>query len=160
MKVKEMITALNITKAEFSRRYDIPLRTIENWCAETSKCPDYVLNMLEEKVMNDTKESKQSTVYTKETAKLMGEVYNGLLHVMNKRGNDPYPQESYRVPFRCIIRLLPRATSLGLPEKLNKKITELMEYYDPSDVDVLMKQSMPNEFVLNYELGKKSWEKE
>lgn len=159
MKVKDMIAALNISKAEFSRRYDIPLRTIENWCAETSKCPDYVLNMLEEKVMNDIKESKQSTPYTKETAKLMGEVYNGLLHVMNKRGNDPYP-DSDRIPFKYIMMLLPRAMSLGVSKNLDKKIMELMNYFDPSDVDVLMRQPMPREFVFHYELGKTSWEKE
>ncbi len=158
MKVRDMIAALGISKAEFSRRYNIPLRTIENWCAETSKCPDYVLNMLEEKVMNDIKESKQSTVYTKETARLMGEVYVGLLHVMNKRGHDPYP-DSYRLPFKYIMMLLPRAMSLGIPKDLDKKIMELMDYFDPSDVEVLMRQSMPNEFVLNYELGRSLWRK-
>lgn len=159
MKVKDMVAALNISKAEFSRRYGIPLRTIENWCAETSKCPDYVLNMLEEKVMNDIKESKQSTPYTKKTAKLMGEVYAGLLQTMNKREHDPYPDSS-RIPFKYIMMLLPRAMSLGIPESLNQKVMELMNYFDPSDVDVLMKQPMPGELIFSYELGKTSWKKE
>lgn len=40
-----------LSRAEFSRRYGIPLRTLENWDAGTATPPEYVLALLE-KVVN------------------------------------------------------------------------------------------------------------
>ena len=53
MTVKDMRRALGDTQSEFSRRYNIPFRTIQNWEAGINTPPDYVENMLAERVRDD-----------------------------------------------------------------------------------------------------------
>ena len=53
MTTKELREHLNISRAEFSRRYNIPIRTLENWESGKSKCPDYVRQLLERAVLED-----------------------------------------------------------------------------------------------------------
>jgi hypothetical protein len=45
-----------LSRAEFSRRYSIPLRTLENWDAGIATPPEYVLMLLERVVEMDIKE--------------------------------------------------------------------------------------------------------
>ena len=51
MTISEMCERLKVSRAEFSRRYNIPVRTLENWEAGKSKCPDYVRQLLERAVL-------------------------------------------------------------------------------------------------------------
>lgn len=53
MTVKEMRDLLNVSRAEFSRRYEIPVRTLENWESGSRECPSYVLKLLERAVKED-----------------------------------------------------------------------------------------------------------
>lgn len=53
MTVKEMRTRLGITQSEFAEKYNIPIRTIQNWECGSRECPQYVLELLEFKVMYD-----------------------------------------------------------------------------------------------------------
>jgi putative transcriptional regulator len=53
MSITEMRKHLNVSRAEFSRRYSIPIRTLENWESGKSKCPDYVRQLLERAVLED-----------------------------------------------------------------------------------------------------------
>ena len=53
MTIKEMRELLGISRAEFSRRYDIPIRTLENWESGTRTPPDYVINLLERIIKED-----------------------------------------------------------------------------------------------------------
>lgn len=46
---------LGISRAEFSRRYGIPIRTLENWDAGKRLPPDYVIELLERVVEEDMK---------------------------------------------------------------------------------------------------------
>lgn len=55
MDIKEMRELLHEPRAAFSRRYNIPVRTLENWEAEKNKCPDYVRELLERAVREDSK---------------------------------------------------------------------------------------------------------
>lgn len=48
--ITEMRNYIGISRAEFSRRYNIPLRTLESWESEVRTPPEYVLNLLEESV--------------------------------------------------------------------------------------------------------------
>ena len=48
--ITEMRSYIGVTRAEFSRRYNIPLRTLESWEAGVRTPPEYVLNLLEESV--------------------------------------------------------------------------------------------------------------
>lgn len=53
MSTMEMREHLKISRAEFSRRYNIPVRTLENWESGKNKCPDYVRQLLERAVLED-----------------------------------------------------------------------------------------------------------
>lgn len=50
MTISEMREHLKISRAEFSRRYNIPIRTLESWESEVRTPPEYVLQLLEESV--------------------------------------------------------------------------------------------------------------
>lgn len=53
MSIKDLRTKLGDTQAEFSKRYNIPFRTIQNWEAGINTPPAYVEDMLKEKVNAD-----------------------------------------------------------------------------------------------------------
>lgn len=53
MNITEMRNYIGVSRAEFSRRYNIPVRTLENWESGKSKCPDYVRQLLERAVLED-----------------------------------------------------------------------------------------------------------
>ena len=50
MDITEMRNYIGVSRAEFSRRYGIPLRTLESWESGVRTPPGYVLNLLEESV--------------------------------------------------------------------------------------------------------------
>lgn len=56
MTIKEMRELLGISRAEFSRRYDIPIRTLENWESGTRTPPKYVISLLEKDIIKEDKE--------------------------------------------------------------------------------------------------------
>lgn len=56
MTIEEIRDLLGVSRTEFSRRYNIPLRTLENWESGTRIPPEYVLSLLEEKVRRDADE--------------------------------------------------------------------------------------------------------
>lgn len=55
MNIKEMRELLGCTRIAFAKRYNIPLRTLENWEAGKNKCPEYVKELLERAVKEDVK---------------------------------------------------------------------------------------------------------
>lgn len=57
MTVKEMREILQISRAEFSRRYHIPPRTLEDWENGKRTPPEYVLALLERAVKEDSEKS-------------------------------------------------------------------------------------------------------
>lgn len=56
MEIKEMRELLGISRAEFSRRYRIPLRTLEDWESGKRTPPPYVINLLERIIKEDADE--------------------------------------------------------------------------------------------------------
>lgn len=50
---------LGVSRAEFSRRYHIPIRTLEDWDADRKKPPVYVMELLERAVKEDLKAYKK-----------------------------------------------------------------------------------------------------
>lgn len=56
MTIKEMRELLGISRAEFSRRYDIPIRTLENWESGTRTPPKYVISLLEKDIIKEERE--------------------------------------------------------------------------------------------------------
>lgn len=53
MNTTEIRSILGISRAEFSRRYGIPVRTIENWDAGKTNPPEWLLKILERVVRED-----------------------------------------------------------------------------------------------------------
>jgi len=53
MTVTKIRNLLGISRAEFSRRYEIPIRTLENWEAGVRQAPEWTVKMLERIVKED-----------------------------------------------------------------------------------------------------------
>lgn len=53
MTIKEMRDLLNVSRAEFSRRYGIPSRTLDDWEKGKRTPPPYVITLLERVVTED-----------------------------------------------------------------------------------------------------------
>ena len=66
-------------------------------------------------------------LYKAETLEKMGEIYHKLLCIRNKAtGNDPYTRTSDIFPFKHLVMVLPSAMRIGIPEKLNREIADMM----------------------------------
>ena len=53
MTILEMRNAFGDTQSEFAARYNIPFRTIQNWEAGVRKPPEYVAELLEDRIQSD-----------------------------------------------------------------------------------------------------------
>ncbi len=53
MKIDAIRSISGLSRAEFSRRYEIPVRSLENWESGVRKCPEYVEKLLERCVKED-----------------------------------------------------------------------------------------------------------
>ena len=53
MNVKELRKKYNMTQIEFARYFGIPKRTVQNWEGEVNKCPDYLYNLMEYKLIKE-----------------------------------------------------------------------------------------------------------
>ena len=53
MTILEMRNAFGDTQSEFAARYNIPFRTIQNWEAGVRKPPEYVAQLLEDRIQSD-----------------------------------------------------------------------------------------------------------
>lgn len=93
-------------------------------------------------------------MYTKEKVELIGEVYQRTLQVLNGGTHDPYNWTSDRYPMKCLVMIYPRAVVLGIPEKLNSKMMELMNLITVEEMNEMMKKQMPQEMILYLEIGK------
>lgn len=48
MGVREICKASELSQVALSLRFGIPYRTVQNWCGDVNKCPDYVRLMMAE----------------------------------------------------------------------------------------------------------------
>lgn len=53
MNTVEIRAILGVSRAEFSRRYEIPIRTLEDWDAGRRQPPEWILKLLERVVRED-----------------------------------------------------------------------------------------------------------
>lgn len=49
---KDLLAEHNISQSQFSREFEIPLRTVQNWVSGERKPPDYLLKLIEFKLKN------------------------------------------------------------------------------------------------------------
>lgn len=54
MELKEMRKLLGLSQSAFGKRYNIPVRTIQDWESGHRKAPIYVLELLERVVTEDS----------------------------------------------------------------------------------------------------------
>ena len=55
MTFKELRQASGMTQKEIAEYFEIPKRSIENWDEGKSKCPEYLLKLMEYKLTNEGK---------------------------------------------------------------------------------------------------------
>lgn len=53
MTIKELRKEYNMTQAEFSSFFGIPKRTIGDWECDKRKCKNYIIDLLEYKLINE-----------------------------------------------------------------------------------------------------------
>ena len=56
MNIKDARIEAGLSRAEMSRRFEIPVRTLEDWDAEKSSPPPYVEKLIIEKLQRISKE--------------------------------------------------------------------------------------------------------
>ena len=54
-KIKEMRKMTGLSQVKFSKKYNVPVRTLQDWEAGKSSPPPYVIELLEFKIVNDFK---------------------------------------------------------------------------------------------------------
>ena len=151
--IKEIREYSGMNRAEFSRAYDIPIRTLEDWESERRKCPKYICKLLGRAVTEDRTSFK---IYQdKELLHELGECYAELLLVLNKRrgrAHDPYPNAD-TFPTKYFTMVLTRAMSLGIPKELNDRIGQMMNFIDSEDWVASMNCPCPLETRIYFDTG-------
>ena len=62
MNIREMRQILGDTQKEFATRYNIPFRTIQNWETGKRMPPEYIINLLSQRVRDDSINRKTITL--------------------------------------------------------------------------------------------------
>ena len=62
MDIRGMRMQLGDTQSEFAARYQIPFRTVQNWEAGVRKPPEYMANLLEQRIREDLINRKTQTL--------------------------------------------------------------------------------------------------
>ena len=157
--IREIREKTGMSRAEFSRAYNIPVRTLEDWEAEKRKCPDYVTKLLRRVTNEDTENAAAFKLYANnELMKELGSCYKELLKVMNhnqfngREPHNPYPNADI-FPTKYFTMILPRAMSIGIPDELNERIGVLMDFVDPEDWAESMSRPCPAEARMYFDIG-------
>lgn len=58
MTIKELRKASGMTQAQFAEFFNVPKRSVENWDSGTNKCPQYLVELMEYKLLNEKKIQK------------------------------------------------------------------------------------------------------
>ena len=58
--IRDLCREYGLTQRALADRFDIPLRTVEDWCAEKRKPPEYVVNMIHIILENEKISSKNA----------------------------------------------------------------------------------------------------
>ena len=73
MSIKDLRNLTGLSQKEFGKKYDIPYRTIQNWETEQRSCPEYVENLLERVVLEDSGK-REGYVFSWATSDLFDDV--------------------------------------------------------------------------------------
>lgn len=151
--IREIREKTGMSRAEFSRIYGIPVRTLEDWEAGKRKCPDYVVSLLRRVTSEDVESTAVFKLYANnELMKELGACYKELLKSMNQNANNPYPNVDI-FPTKYFTMILPQAMKIGIPDSLNERIGILMDLVDPEDWADSMSRPCPAEARMFFDIG-------
>lgn len=51
--MNELLTQYNLSQTEFAHKFEIPLRTVQNWATNKRNPPDYILKLIEYRLKNE-----------------------------------------------------------------------------------------------------------
>lgn len=149
MTIKEIREKSGLSQAKFSETYDIPVRSIQNWESGKRKCPVYLEKLLEKAVMDDLDIANIKLYQSKELLRELGALYHQLLVVMQKGNEKKFVTNPYQsadvFPAKYFTMLLPRAMSCGIPDELNQRIAQFMNFIDLDDWTNSMNKPCPVE---------------
>lgn len=153
--IKEIRETSGLSRAEFSRTYNIPVRTLEDWETEKRTCPQYVESLLERAVKED--QTEFPLYKNKELMQELGTCYAALLRVI--KGNrystsvdNPYPNaDIFPVKYFTIVHL--NAMKVGITRKLNERIANFMNFIDLEDWTNCMNKPSPWETRVWFDTG-------
>ena len=153
MNVKEIREKSGLNRAEFSRKYDIPLRTLEDWESKKRKCSPYIEKLLGRVVEEDC---KVNTIYSNnDLMKELGSIYSSLLTVLSKSkgwSHNPYPNADI-FPIKHFTMVFMSAVQVGIPKELNDRIADFMGFIDLDDWTSSMNSPCPAEARMYFDLG-------
>lgn len=153
MTIKEIREKSGMSRVEFSKKYDIPIRTIEDWEHEKRKCSPYLEKLLKRIVEEDR---KADVIYrNNDLMKELGSIYASLIEILNKRNgcsHNPYPNADI-FPIKYFTIVLMTASKLGIPEDLNNRISDFMGFVDLEDWTSSMNTPCPLESRMFFDIG-------
>ena len=158
MTIKEIREKSGMTRAEFSRTYNIPARSLENWESGKTKCPPYLVEMLW-RIVTEDQQVDYIECYDPEILREMGYCYKGLLYVLNPDGHNPWPMAE-TLPTKFLTIAYMKAVSIGIPDELNFKILHLMNAVDDEDWSRLMDTVVPTAKRQYFILGELDYKNE
>lgn len=130
MTIKEIREKAGLSRAAFSRKYNIPVRTLEDWESEKRKCPEYLIELLDRAVTEDVVTNFEC--YDPKILTEIGRLYRKLLLVLNKQGKNPYPLAD-AFPTKYFIMIFHSALHVGIPKSLDNEIAHLFDAIDVED---------------------------
>jgi len=158
MTVKEIREYSGLSRSEFSRTYEIPLRTLEDWESEKRNAPNYVIEMLR-RIVVENEELKSLDCYSENVLHELGYCYAWLLYVLTKNGTNPY-YASDIFPIKYFIMVYKKAVSIGIPAELDKRIGQLLNTINTDQWGSLINAPVPMEKRSSFFLGIEQYKKD
>lgn len=138
---KEIREYSGLSRAEFSRVYGIPVRTLEDWESGKRTAPPYMVNMLKRIVIED-KEIDSLDCYDNEFLRELGYCYTALLYAMNGKGKNPYPMAEI-FPTKYFTMVYQQARSIGISTELHDRIGQLLNCVNSEQWAKMMNVPVP-----------------
>lgn len=88
MTFKELRQQSGMTQKEIAEYFEIPKRTIESWDEGARKCPDYLLKLIEYKLVNEGKIKGESKMKTYAITTKNGKIYKWTFEECETDPND------------------------------------------------------------------------
>ena len=65
MTIKELRKQTGMTQIQFADYFEIPYRTVQNWEGGVNKCPEYLLNLMEYRLKNESKDTPDYVIHNR-----------------------------------------------------------------------------------------------